>query len=264
MPPITLLSDFGAQDASVAVAKGILMQHVPDVPLVDISHQVETFNIQQAAYLLLSAYPSFPERTCHILLFDLFSEAEPRLLLCEHEGQYLLAPDNGVLPLAFGDQLKHVWMCYQLKAEDSFNDWLREIGRIAAQLQARSAKDLHLPEGSMKVAPQHWQPIINGDTVECHVIHIDRYENVVINLTRRQFEEIGGGRPFRIQFMRDEELTQISSNYCNVGEGQKLCRFNATGFLEICINRGKAASLFGFKLHREKHFIYNTIKIYFG
>jgi S-adenosylmethionine hydrolase len=83
-------------------------------------------------------------------------------------------------------------------------------------------------------------------------------------MTRDQFDTIGRGRPFRIQFMRDEEITHLSTHYYNVGEGQKLCRFNATGFMEICINRGKAASLFGFKLHREKLFIYNTIKIYFG
>jgi S-adenosyl-L-methionine hydrolase (adenosine-forming) len=264
MPPITLLSDFGPQDASVAVAKGTLLQHVPGAQLIDISHLVETFNIQQAAYLLLSAYPNFPEGTCHVLLFDVFSEARPRLLLCEHEGQYLLAPDNGVLSLAFGNTLQDVWQCYQLDADGLFGDWLREIGKVVGQLQTHTPKDLQLTSCSLKVAPKHWQPIINGDTVECHVVHIDRYENVVINLTRKQFDAIGKGRPFRIQFMRDEELTQLSTHFYNVAEGQKLCRFNATGFLEICINRGKAASLFGFKLHREKHFIYNTIKVYFG
>jgi hypothetical protein len=264
MPPITLLSDFGPQDASVAIAKGVLMQHVPDVPLVDISHLVETFNIQQAAYLLLAAYPNFPKGTVHVLLFDIFNEAQPRLLLCQHDGQYLLAPDNGILSLAFGDAPQYVWQVCQLNSQGQFSDWMREIGRVAAQLQTHAAEDLQLPHAALKVAPHHWQPVINGDSVECHVIHIDHFENVVINLTRKQFEEIGRSRPFRIQFMRDEELTHISSHVYDVGEGQKLCRFNATGFLEICINRGKAASLFGFKLHREKHFIYNTIKIYFG
>jgi S-adenosylmethionine hydrolase len=264
MPCITLLSDFGHQDASVAIAKGVLKQHVPTAELIDISHLVETFNTQQAAYLLLSAYPNFPKGTCHVLLFDVFSEAQPRLLLCEHEGQYLLAPDNGVLSLAFGGALDNVWHCYELEKSSVFGDWLQQVGRVIAQLKTRTAEELQLNPCSLKIAPQHWQPLVNGDTVECHVIHIDRYENVVINLTREQFDTIGQGRPFRIQFMRDEELSQISTHFNNVGEGQKLCRFNATGFLEICINRGKAASLFGFKLHREKHFIYNTINVYFG
>jgi S-adenosylmethionine hydrolase len=240
------------------------MKHVPEATIVDISHLVETFNIQQAAYLLLSAYHNFPERTCHVVLCDIFSEPQPRLLLCYYHGQYLLAPDNGVLSLAFGESLQNVWQCCQLGIDSAFDEWLQRTGEIVAQLQKYSPEDLQLPPSTLKVAPHHWEPIVIGNTVECHVIHIDRYENVVINLTRQQFDEIGEGRPFRIQFMRDEELTQLSTQFHNVGEGQKLCRFNATGFLEICINRGKAASLFGFKLHREKHFIYNTIKIYFG
>ncbi len=264
MPPVTLLSDFGAQDASVAVAKGILMQHAPGVQLVDISHLVETFNIQQAAYLLLSAYPNFPQGTCHVLLFDVFSEARPRLMLSGYDGHYFLSPDNGVLSLAFGEKLQHVWQCQELNPGGTFNDWLQFIGRTVAQLQTGTPADLGFNSCSLKVAPQHWQPIVIGDTVECHVVHIDRYENVVINLTRQQFDEIGQGRPFRILFMRDGEISKLSTHFYNVKESELLCRFNATGFMEICINRGKAASLFGFRLYREKHFIYNTIKIYFG
>lgn len=262
MACITLLSDFGLQDASVAIAKGVVMQHVQDAQIVDISHLVETFNIQQAAYLLLSAYRNFPKGTCHVLLFDVFSEPSPRLLLCEHEGHSFLAPDNGILSLAFGEYPAKVWKCFTLEAPGVFQDWLRECGKLVAQLQTHSAADLQLASCELNVAPKHWQPKMDDNSAECHVVHIDRYENVVLNITREQFEHVGKGRPFRILFMRDE-LTQISTHFYNVAEGQKLCRFNATGFLEICINRGKAASLFGFKLYREKHFIYNTIKIFF-
>jgi S-adenosylmethionine hydrolase len=99
--------------------------------------------------------------------------------------------------------------------------------------------------------------------VECHVIHIDRFENVVINLTKEIFEQVGKGRPFSIQFMRDEEIKQLSTHYYNVQEGEKLCRFNETGYLEIAINRGKAASLLGLQLHRDRRLMYNTIKVYF-
>jgi S-adenosylmethionine hydrolase len=263
MACITLLSDFGLQDASVAIAKGVLMQHVPDAQIVDISHLVETFNIQQAAYLLLSAYSNFPAGSCHVLLFDVFSEPSPRLLLCEFGGHYFIAPDNGILSLAFGETPQNVWKCFTLEAPGLFSDWLRECGKIAAQLRTHAPADLQLENCELKVAPKHWQPKMDENSAECHVVHIDRYENVVLNITREQFDRVGQGRPFRILFMRDE-LSQLSTHFYNVAEGQKLCRFNATGFLEICINRGKAASLFGFKLYREKHFIYNTIKIFFS
>lgn len=261
---ITLLSDFGLQDASVAAAKGKLMQHVPDAAFVDISHLVEPFHLQQAAYLLLAAYRHFPKGTCHVLLFDIFSEKVPRLVLGEQNGHYFLAPDNGVLSLAFGEAIGQVWQCFELITPGVFGDWLNEVGKVAAQLQTHAPASLGLTPCSLKNIPHHWLPKFDEQVIECHVIHIDRYENVVVNITQEQFEMYRKGRPFRIEFMRDEELNHISTHFYNVNDGQKLCRFNATGFMEIAINRGKAASLFGFKLFREKHLIYNSIKIFFG
>lgn len=260
---ITLLSDFGLQDASAASAKGILMQHAPDATIVDISHFIEPFHLQQAAYLLVTAYKNFPAGTCHVLLFDVFSEKTPRLLLCEKEGHYFIAPDNGLLAIAFGTELDGVWNCFELKPPGTFKDWLNTIGDLVQQLQTNVPAMLKLQPGTLANAPQHCRPVLGNNTAECQVIHIDRYENVVINITRQQFDIVGKGRPFRIHFMRDEEITEISTHYNNVREGEKLCRFNSANYLEIAINRGKAASLFGFRLHKEQHLIYNTIKIFF-
>lgn len=263
VPCLTLLSDFGLQDSSVAAAKGILMQHLPEVPMVDVSHNVEPFHLQQAAYLLLSSYASFPEGSCHVVLFDVFSEAAPRMLLCERGGHFFLAPDNGVLALAFGADLPDVWTCYELNPKSRFEDWIRQAGAIARSIFCGRRDGLKLSSCKMKTAPVAWQPRVWDDAVECQVVHIDRYENVVINMRREQFAELAGGRPFRIRFMRDDEISHISTAYCDVPEGEKLVRFNKTGFMEVCINRGKAASLLGFSVRREKHLIYSTIRIFF-
>jgi S-adenosylmethionine hydrolase len=260
---ITLLSDFGLQDASAASAKGILMQHVPDATIVDISHLVEPFHLQQAAYLLVAAYKNFPKGTCHVLLFDVFSEKMPRLLLCEKDGHYFLAPDNGLLSVAFATDLERVWKCFELSPPGVFKDWLNAIGNVVCELQTKKPTELQLSLCQLTNAPQHCRPVLGANTAECQVIHIDRYENVIINITKQQFDIVGKGRPFRIRFMRNEELTVLSTHYYNVREGEKLCRFNANDYLEISINRGKAASLFGLRLHSEQHLIYNTIKIFF-
>jgi S-adenosylmethionine hydrolase len=260
---ITLLSDFGLADASVASAKGILIQHIPNANIIDISHQVEPFHLQQAAYLLLAAYNNFPKGTCHVLLFDIFSDNTPTMLLCEKDGHYFIAPDNGLLTLAFGRSLGKVWKYYEFTANSIIADWFTQAGILVAALQENTAEALTLAPCEVKIAPQHWQPKVEANSVECQVIHIDRFENVIINITREQFEKIGRHRPFRIIFTRNEAITELSTHYNNVREGEKLCRFNSTGYLEIAINRGKAASLFALKLHREQHLMYNTIKIYF-
>jgi len=260
---ITLLSDFGLQDASVASAKAVFMQRLPKAEIIDISHLVEPYHLLQAAYLLSASYKNFPAGTCHVLLFDIFSEKTPSLILAEKDKQYFLAPDNGLLSLCFGESLLQVWKCLDLVPPANFKDWLNETAEITAKLQTNQPDDLQLEICQLKNAPQHCQPKVQSGSVECQVIHIDRFENIVINITREQFDTIGRGRSFRIVFMRDEEITQLSTHYHNVRSGDILCRFNSAGYMEIAINHGKAASLLGLRMHREKDAIYNTIKIYF-
>jgi S-adenosyl-L-methionine hydrolase (adenosine-forming) len=263
MSCITLLSDFGLQDASVASAKGILMQYTPNLPVVDISHMVEPFQLQQAAYLLSAAYNTFPKGSIHLLLFDVFSEKEPTLILCEQNGHFFLSPDNGLLALAFDPELENVWNVFQLTGDLTYKDWLTRSAQIISQLQNQTPNQLGLPTYQLKNAPLHWRPKVEENTVECNVIHIDRFENVVINLQRELFEKVGRGRPFRIQFMRDEFISELSNRYSSVKDGEKLCRFNSAGYLEIAINRGKAASLFGLQLYNDQHVIYSRIKVFF-
>jgi len=263
MSCITLLSDFGLQDAAVASARGILMQLAPGVTIVDISHLAEPFHMQQAAYLLRSAYRHFAPGTVHVVLFDIFSDRQPRLLLCEKEGYFFMAPDNGILALALGDRFERVWCCYDLQPPDVFRDWLHAVGRTAQRLLTQGADALGLEPCTMKVAPRHWQPIVQADSIECHVIYVDRFGNVVTNLTQELFRQTARDRGFRIQFMRDEEITTLSSHYFLAPEGAPLCRFNAEGYLEISINRGSAGTLLGLKPAGEQQVMYNTIKIYF-
>lgn len=261
---ITLLSDLGLHDASVASAKGVLMQQAPDNTIVDISHFIEPYHLQQAAYLMTASQANFAADTFHLILFDIFTSKTPVLLLHRRNNQYFLAPDNGILSLAFGNSLQDVWKCFELDSNEMLRDWVREAGKMISKLQSQSPEELKLEKCGLKNAPTYCQPKIEHNVVECQVIHIDRFENVVINITREQFYDAAKERSFQIQFMRNETINEISTHYNNVKEGDKLCRFNSAGYLEIAINRGKAASLFGLKLHREQHLMYNTIKIFFG
>jgi S-adenosyl-L-methionine hydrolase (adenosine-forming) len=257
MPCITLLSDFGLQDASVAIARGVLMQYT-DLPVIDISHEVQPFLTGQAAYLLATAYRNFPKGTVHLLLFDLFSDVTPRLVLSEYESHYFLAPDSGVVPMALGTA-PDSWLCLEMGKENSFDDWLNAAARTTHELQNKKPAALGLGKYVLKTKDLLPSPETTADGIACQVIHIDHYENVVLNITRPQFESLRNGRNFRLQFMMVEEIEEISNGYYDVREGYKLCRFNSNGYMEICINRGRAASLFGLRLGSKQ----NDIKILF-
>ena len=258
---ITLLSDLGTRDVSVTIAKAILMSYTPDPVFVDISHNVVQYDLQQAAYLLLSAYRHFSEGTIHILLVDVFSGDKPRMLLAEKDGDYFIAPDNGILSLAFGSEMYSTLLCFEFAGKYSFNDWINSAGKVIKSLAQGNTTEFKPCE--IKMARRLLQPQVMPLGIDCNILYIDRYENIVLDITRKQFEEYVNGRPFKIKVMRMQDITTISNNYNDVPEGEPLCRFNSAGFLEIALNHEPAASLLGLGSYSSGNLRYQTIRVFF-
>jgi len=258
---ITLLSDLGRRDASVTVAKAIIMRHVQDAVFVDISHNVVQYDLQQGAYILLSAYKHFPKGTIHVLLVDVFLGNVPRMVLAEKDGYYFIAPDNGILGLAFGGEQGQTRLCAEFMNGCSFKDWVNSVGEVVGSINAGGINSFEFCEA--KSAKRLLQPQAMPLGIDCNILYIDRYENVVLDITRRQFEEYVKGRAFRIKVMRMQDITTISNNYNDVAEGEPLCRFNSAGFLEIALNHEPAASLLGLGSINQGSLRYQTIRIFF-
>ncbi len=117
--------------------------------------------------------------------------------------------------------------------------------------------------------------MLGNNWIEGQIIFIDNFENVIVNITKEEFEEQRKGRSFKIVFKRDEVIDKISETYADVAEGEKLALFNSAGYLEIAINKGNAAGLFGLQGFSEKQqqyaqqqfnnnrLFYQTVKVYF-
>src|SRR5207249_6169125 len=95
------------------------------------------------------------------------------------------------------------------------------------------------------------RPLLGENWIEGQIIFIDNFENVVVNITKEQFEQQRKGRRFKIVFRRDEIIERISGSYADVPQGEKLVLFNSAGYLEIAINKGNAAGLFGLRGYSE-------------
>ena len=97
---ITILTDFGLQDPYVASMKGVILSINPDVQLIDISHEIGKFNIQEAAFKLAASVPYFTPSTIHLVVVDpgVGSDRKPLIVLTRH--YFFIGPDNGVLSLA--------------------------------------------------------------------------------------------------------------------------------------------------------------------
>jgi S-adenosyl-L-methionine hydrolase (adenosine-forming) len=139
-------------------------------------------------------------------------------------------------------------------------------------VNGESIKNIGTPDISI-IEKNHLRPLLGEAWIEGQIIFIDNFENVIVNITREQFEEQRKGRSFKIIFKRDEVIDRISESYADTYEGEKLALFNSAGYLEIAINKGNAAGLFGLKGYSEKtskisnimqtRLFYETVKIYF-
>jgi S-adenosylmethionine hydrolase len=252
MQVLTLLSDLGTKDATVAAAKGILLQTLPAMHMVDISHSLEREATTQAAYVLASAYPYFPAHTFHVVFYNLYAGTQPpSLLLFCANGHYFLSPDNGVLPLALRQETGEAFHCYTLPATKGFKDWVHAVADVVKTVQTCPQAEWPFTPCTPREAPPVWQPHIAGNRIIARVIYIDRFENAVLNVSRQQFEAVGQGRPFRLTFGRNLEINTLLHHYNQVRRGADFCRFNALGFLEIGMNQGNAAGLMGLQIYRE-------------
>ena len=99
MSIITLTTDFGIKDHFTANIKGAIFSELPDVNIVDISHQISPFNILEAAYIIQNSYKNFPKKTIHILGIDSEKTPENKHLVMILDGHYFICADNGIMSL---------------------------------------------------------------------------------------------------------------------------------------------------------------------
>ncbi len=275
MPLVTLTSDIGAQNYVVAAAKAQLLKVNPAFTIIDISHQIPAFNFTQAAYICRSAFQHFPEYSYHIILVGLFEKKPEQLLLAFHGQQYFLCADNGLLNMILEEKPDMViGIPLDTLPEKNTIAFVSLMGTIINKLvDGEPVHTLGNPDAAY-IEKNHLPPLLDDDTIEGRIIYIDSFENVVVNITRQQFEQQRKGRSFNITFKRDEIITHISESYADVEDGEKLALFNSAGYLEIAINKGNAAGIFGLKGYSEKNnqvagslqsqFFYHTVRITFG
>ncbi len=243
MTLVTLTTDLGEQDYYAGALKGAILQQCPGAQLVDITHAIPSHDMVRGAFILKNAYPHFPEGSIHLVNVHNFYAAERRLLAILHQGHYFLGPDNGIFSLVFDQQPKQA----RILPDDGTGLLSHQevLARAIAHLAGGTPlEELGEPLDSISERI-HLRPVVSASQIRGTVVHVDKFENVIVNITRELFEQVRKGRNFALYFKRHEPITELSAQYCEVPMGEVLCLFNSAGYLEIAIHMGKAAGLLG-------------------
>ena len=260
---ITLTTDFGIKDHFVGAVKGAIYTELPDAKIVDITHNISPFNITETAYILKNSYKSFPEGTIHIVGVDSELSADNKHIALELDNHFFVCPDNGIISMIASEinPKKIVEINIHDRIESSFP--VLDVFVQVACFIARGGnltvigKEIHDFKKLIEIQPkvnQAKNQIIGG------VLYIDNYGNVISNISKKMFKEIGKGRRFKATarrytfskiFSKYNEITGNSADDNLQYDGTKLAIFNSAGYLEIAIYRsnldtvGGASSLLG-------------------
>lgn len=257
MSIITLLTDFGTDDAYVGIMKGVILKVNPTVTIIDITHAIEPQDLIQAAYLAGDYYKYFPEKTVHIVVVDPGVGSDRAIIALKIREQIFLAPDNGVLT-----RLLDCSGVAGIVRVDNTQYFLKPVSKtfhgrdIFAPVGAHLSKGLQLMDVGAPIDPDKPvrlslpQPFISKDgNIGGTIISIDRFGNLITNISWNYFRHhfpAAGEETLKFK-IGGRFIKGLSPTYKSARQNKPLAIVGSRGYFEFSVNSGSAQQYFGAK-----------------
>src|SRR5438876_7421091 len=196
-PVVRLLTDFGAAEVVVGSMKGVILGINPRAQIIDLTHDNPAHDIRAGGYLLHSASRHFPPGTIHVAVVDPGVGSERRPLLVTTRSYHFLAPDNGLLSYILASEPKAE--VRELTAKQYFLGTVGStfhgrdlLAPAAALLSLDEPADAFRPKIDNPVRFEVRQPQVDEGRVVGEVLHIDRFGNLITNISQTLLREAIG------------------------------------------------------------------------
>ena len=264
MAIITLTTDFGIKDHYLAAVKGTIYTEIPEITIVDISHQVTPFNYNEAGYIIKNAYANFPKGTIHIIGVDAELSSTQQHIAMLFNDHYFICANNGILSILCSEI--HPEKIFEITTHQTAHDNFpvkTVFTKVACHLARGGNLDvIGRPFNQLKEV-SNVTPVINTDETSIigHIQYIDNYGNVITNINKELITKIARGRSYQVN-LRHFSFDTVYNSYgdCvqnttanhNSQDGKRIALFNSSHFLEIALYKsslktGGASSLLGVK-----------------
>jgi S-adenosyl-L-methionine hydrolase (adenosine-forming) len=252
MPPaislITLLTDFGDRDYFVASMKGVILNINSQARIVDLSHQVAPYQVEDAAYFLKSSYGYFPDGTVHVAVVDPGVGSARRPLLVSTSRYFFLAPDNGLLAGIVQEELSvEVRQIqnkqYRLDAQGTTFDGRDLFAPAAAWLTRGQAPSSFGPLiQDVTTVPAH-EPAWEGSIFVGRIVYVDHFGNLISNITPSHLAEIRRYTKHASVLIRlaGNTIHDLVTCYANGSSDAPHALINSNGQMEVFVKEGSAA-----------------------
>jgi hypothetical protein len=247
-PIITLTTDFGLNDHYVGVMKGVILGINPEVEIVDLNHQVNSYDIFDAAYTLAQSYRYFPTNTVHLVVVDPGVGSARRPILARTIDYKFVSPDNGVLSLIFereeSIEVRHITSDHYFLNPVSSTFHGRDIfapvvGWLSKWVEPDKFGEV-IEDYAKFTSPKPKKA--NDQLITGVVLKVDKFGNIITNLTPEDVPQLFSENPppFKI-ILNQQEITRLNLAYSMGKPSEIFAIVGSSGYLEICTNRGSAA-----------------------
>jgi S-adenosyl-L-methionine hydrolase (adenosine-forming) len=245
---ITLTTDFGASDHFVGAMKGVILGIAPRARIVDITHEIAPYALNEAAFVIAQAWLSFPKRTIHVVVVDPGVGTERRPILAEVGGHYFIAPDNGVLSMIYEAGRPKVRVISNPKLMS------KVISRTFHGRDVFAPAAAHLERGGLpgrfgKPVADYIRflvakPIrVSRNTWSGTILKVDRFGNLITNLHIDDFPDVKT-RPIELRAGL-ERIHRLALTYAETAIGEVFVIVGSSGYLEVAANQASASKSLG-------------------
>jgi len=285
-PVITLLTDFGSQDAYIGIMKGVIAGINPSATVIDICHGIPPQDVFGGAYLLSTAYQYFPKGTIHVAVVDPGVGSKRDIVCVEFRDCFFITPNNGILSFIIRQELPHRIVRatnYKYFLPSPCNTFHgRDVFAPLAAYMSLGVKLCQLGDKIDRLERLGISVPVPGKLGQLvgEVLYIDRFGNLITNITRDHLSQYGfnpaPSAPILPQYGRTkkkpetrnlkfetvigkEKIVGLCASYMDVDKGMPLAIFGSAGYLEISINQGNAQK--HFKAKRESKVMVRIITL---
>lgn len=246
---IAFLTDIGAADEANALCKGLMRGIAPDVPIIDITHQVTPFDVREGAAFLADIPDAFPRET--VVCAFVFPEAGTgidTIAVRNEKGQLLVGPNNGLFTFALAAVPPEV--CYAVTSPEVMNIPVtptfpgRDImATCAAHLAAGfplSAVGDPLPIDQIVTFP-YTDPVERDGEIDGEITRIDKnFGNVWTNVPAAALADHDQllGKLLRVTLPSGTVEIPFCTTFGEVCVGDPLSYINSRGKLAFGVNQG--------------------------
>jgi len=260
MAIITLTTDFGLKDYSVGIIKGSILSDFSEAQIIDITHEIEPFNLIETAFIISNSFRSFPKGTVHIIAVDALVHPHIKAIAAEIDGHFFVCNDNGILSLILQELKPKNIVEVTIKKYEEISFLVKELFvPVACHLARGGMLEVIGRKTNQLLELSQLKPSIGENTITGTIVYIDNFGNAISNISHKLFKEIGKTKAFTVN-ARNYNFSIIHNNYVDIVHdfdeeikyhGEKIALFNCHDFLEIALYKsnkntvGSATSLLG-------------------